>query len=225
MNLTEQLKIFSENEYREFSKKLIPDTNYPILGVRVPKIKQLAKNAITDGVAQNFLNEKHTFYEEYFLHGIILGNLKIEFDNLLEKIESFLPYIDNWAICDSTVSALKIFKKHKAEVFERLKVWLNSSNPYTVRFAIVTLLWYFIDEEFLDSAIILAKNACCEHYYVNMAIAWFYSIALVKFYNKTLPSIEQKQLPLFVHNKTIQKAVESFRLDKNRKQYLKTLKK
>jgi 3-methyladenine DNA glycosylase AlkD len=226
MNLSEELKKFSEIvTFREFTEKLVPDTKYPMLGVRVPKIRKIAKNAVKNGVAESFIKEKHVFYEEYFLHGLILGNLKTNFDTLLIEIENFLPYIDNWAICDSTVSSFKIFKKHKAEVFEKIKVWIKSKNPYTVRFAIVTLLWYFIDEEYLDKAITLVKNAYCEHYYVNMAIAWFFSVSLAKYYDNTLHIIEGKELPLFVHNKTIQKCIESFRITDKQKQYLKTLKK
>lgn len=225
MNLTELLISNSEENYELFSKKLIPDTSYEILGVRVPKIKEIARLAVKNSaVALSFLKEKHDYYEEYFLHGIILGNLKTDFNIIMNLLDDFLPYIDNWAICDSTVSAMKIFKKHKKEVFEKISRWIKSDKPYTVRFAVVTLLQYFVDDEYIADAISLVYNACSNHYYVNMAIAWFFSVALVKQYDKTVGVLENKSLPKFIQNKSIQKAIESFRIDQNTKNYLRTLK-
>ncbi len=225
MHITELLILNSEENYKLFSQKLIPDTSYEILGVRVPKIKEIAKSvAKNPTTALSFLKEKHNYYEEYFLHGIVLGNLKTDFNSIITLLDDFLKHIDNWAICDSTVSAMKIFKNHKKEVFEHIKRWIKSDKPYTVRFAVVTLLQYFIDEEYIDKAIPLVYNAISNHYYANMAIAWFFSVALVKQYHKTISVLEKKSLPKFIQNKSIQKAIESFRIDQNTKSYLRTLK-
>jgi 3-methyladenine DNA glycosylase AlkD len=119
---------------------------------------------------------------------------------------------------------LKIFKKHKSLVFKYVKNLLKSDNPYAVRFAIVTMLAYFLGEDFNDEVLDLAKGACCNNYYVNMAIAWLYSVALVKNYNQTIKYIENKNLPKFVHNKSIQKAKESYRITADIKNYLNSLK-
>ena len=223
--LTDLLFNNQDVKYREFSKKLIPDTKYPIIGVRAPIIKNIAKsNVFRDEIFYEFINDKHLYYEEYLLHGMALGYKKLDFDETLSHLVSFLPYIDNWAICDSTVSGLKIFKKNLPKIFEKVKLWIKSDNPYTVRFAIVTLLNYFLGENFSEEVLNLAFSACCEHYYINMAIAWLISVALVKNYPNTVKLIESKTLPKFVQNKSIQKAVESFRISTDVKEYLKTFK-
>ena len=226
MNVTKLLIDNSEVNYKLFSQKLIPDTKYKILGVRVPKIKKIAKDMLkVKDVCFEFLNEKHEYFEEYFLHGIILGNLKSDYNHVINLLNDFLPSVDNWAICDSTVSAMKIFKNNRADAFKQINVWLKSKNAYTIRFAIVSLLQYFIDDEYIDRAISLAQSVLSEHYYTNMAVSWFFSVALVKQYDKTIEIFRQKNLPLFIHNKSIQKAIESFRISDDKKQYLKTLKK
>lgn len=222
--LTEQLSNNANEKYREFSKKLIPDTDYKIIGVRTPIIKNIAKNAVKTNGCYAFLTEKHELYEEYFLHGIILGYLKTDFFDLIEEIEKFLPYIDNWAICDSTVAGLKIFKKHPDKVLDRVKIWIKSENPYTVRFGIVTLLDYYLDDNFSSAILELVANIKSEHYYIKMAAAWFFSIALIKRYESTISYLTENRLEKFVHNKSIQKAMESYRINDKEKVYLKTLK-
>lgn len=225
MDLLQLLLNNTDKGYAVFSKKLIPDTKHEILGVRTPTIRKIAKEAANNfSTVKDFLSAKHTYHEEYMLHGLILGSLKINISELLPLIDDFIPHIDNWAVCDSCVSALKIIRKHKELFFDKIKLYLKSRNTYQIRFAIVALLWYYIDNEYCEQALLLVKDACCENYYVNMAVAWFYSVALVKKYDKAIIYLENKTLPKFVHNKSIQKAIESFRIEQKKKQYLRLLK-
>ncbi len=220
-----QLLNDADEKYKNFHQKLIPTNTYPIIGVRVPIINKIAKNILKEkDVVLNFFNTKHTYYEEYFLHGILIGLSKFDLNTTLKLLDDFLPYINNWAICDSLVSSLKIFKKYREEIFPRVKKWLNSKHEYTVRFAIVVLLNYFLDDCFISQVLNLIKSINHESYYVNMATAWLISVALVKQYEKTLPLLEEKSLPNFIQNKAIQKAIESFRISDFNKSYLKTLK-
>ena len=224
MNLIIQ-ELFNNQDkiYKLFSQKLIPDTKLEIIGVRVPILKNIAKKYKNTNTENEFLQEKHFYYEEWFLHGLLIGN-ETNFEKTMRYVEDFLPQIDNWAICDSFVSSLKIFKKNKTAVYKKVKEWILSDNTYTKRFAIVVLLDYFIDSEFIRETLTILQTIISDNYYVNMALAWFYSVALIKEYKTTLPIIESKKLPKFVHNKSIQKAVESFRIKEDIKAYLKSLK-
>ncbi len=222
--ITEQLFANQDLEYRTFSQKLIPDTNYPIIGVRVPKIKQIAKNLLNDdALIETFLSSKHKYYEEYFLHGILIAKSN-DLNLSISRLEDFLPLIDNWAVCDSTVAAFKIVKKNKAFIFNKITSWLNFKNPYATRFVFVLLLNYYLDDEYIDKVLTLVCKLEYNHYYINMAFAWLISVALVKNYDRTIPLIKSKKLPKFIQNKSIQKAIESFRIDDNKKNYLKKFK-
>lgn len=220
--LTTLLLKNAEKGYADFSKKLIPDTNFEILGVRVPTIKKIARSVKNDkAIIFSFFNEKHTFYEEKLLHGLLIQYAFSDLESLLFYIEKFLPEIDNWAICDSTVPSLKILGKHQDTVLSNVLSWINSSSPYTVRFGVVTLMDYFLTDEYIDFVLTTVSSIKSDHYYVNMAIAWLLSVALVKYYDKTFPLIKNKTLPKFIHNKTIQKAIESFRVSADKKAQLK----
>ncbi|MBE7087484.1 MAG: DNA alkylation repair protein [Clostridiales bacterium] len=224
MSLTDFKKLLFDNfdtEYAKFSKKLIPDSKYDFIGVRVPDLKKIAKTIVKEKKEDQFLESEHKFYEEYFLHGLILGYCKKDVSTLIKLIKEFLPYIDNWAICDGTVQSLKIFKKHPAVAQNFAFDCLKSNKPYTVRFGIVTLLTYFLDENFSQKVIDEVVKINFDNYYVNMAIAWFLSVALVKQYKSAISYIESKSLPKFIQNKTIQKAIESFRISKEEKEFLK----
>ncbi len=223
-NFTKELFKFSDKNYKEFSCKLIPDTNREIIGVRAPKLKSFAKSLdINSKETIDFLSLTHTYHEEFLLHGLLLSYIK-DIDLLLNKLKDFMPFIDNWAVCDSTTMTLKLLKKHPEKALNFTKECLNSSLPYTVRFGIVCLLSYFLDDNFNSEILSLALSVKSDNYYVNMGLAWFYSVALVKQYQQTIPILEQRILPKFVHNKSIQKAVESFRITAQTKNYLKTLK-
>ena len=219
--LTEILKEKANDEYAAFTKKLVPDTAYPILGIKLPDIKEIAKR-VSPSVAEDFFNERHVYYEEYMLHGLMICGIKN--GKVLDVLNDFLPFIDNWAICDSVSASIKKLSKNKDELLTYIKKWLSSDKPYTLRFAIVTLMNYYINDEYLSIANELVLSVKSEHYYVNMAIAWYLSVALVKYYDDTVKIIEKKTLPKFIQNKTISKARESFRISDDKKAYLKTLK-
>ena len=223
--LTNILLLNKDENYKLFSKKLIPDTDYPILDVRVPIIKAIAKKFNNNKKLKNeFIKNKHIYYEEYFLHGLLIATEKDNVGWVFENLECFLPLIDNWAICDSCVMAMKIFNKNTDAVFSKIKTWIKSSHPYTVRFALVTLLSYFTTPEYCDKVLSIIKNVKSEHYYVNMALSWLISVMLIKNYDKTLNLFTSNSLNKFVHNKSIQKAIESFRIPNERKLELRKLK-
>jgi len=218
--ISAQLFKNKDEKYKFFLQKLVPDTKLEIIGVRVPIIKNVVKNNNSPEIIEEFLAQKHTFYEEWMAHGIAIGWHVKEIERVFCCLDEFLDYLDNWAICDSTVSALKIFNKYPEQVLGKVKVWLSSDKPYIVRFAVVVLLNYFLDRNFSPDILLLVQNTRSNNYYVDIAIAWFYSVALIKQYKYTIDIIEHKTLPRFIQNKTIQKAKESFRINQNIKKYL-----
>ena len=208
-----------DKKYADFHRKIVPDTSYEIIGVRIPEIRKIVKTFNSRDKIIAFLDYEHRYYEEYLLHGLLISKLHNQ-NEIYGFLEDFLPYIDNWAICDTVVSSLKPLLKNQTEFLSRIKKWLKSEKTYTVRFGIVCLLSYFINERYIDEVLGLITKIQSEEYYINMSIAWFYSIALVKFYDKILPLIESRELSSFIQNKTIAKARDSFRIT----QYLKKLK-
>ena len=222
--ITKELFELRDEEYRKFHAKLMPNIDFDrIIGVRTPVLRKYAKKVAKEPYAKEFLNElPHTYYEENNLHGALLNLLYKDVGELLEKIEEFLPYVDNWATCD--MMSPKVFKKNLSLVYEFIKKWLKSDDTYTVRFAVVTLLGFYLDEAFEPEMLKLVSDVKSEEYYINMAIAWYFSIALVKQYDDTISYFTEPQLDVWTHNKAIQKAIESRRIDKDTKQYLRSLK-
>lgn len=219
----EELFKLQDLKYREFHKKLIPtvDENL-IIGVRTPELRKFAKEFSKDKRSEEYLKSlPHKYYEENNLHGHIIEGIK-EYEKLIEYLDEFLPNIDNWATCD--LISPKIFKKYPNETYEKILTWLKSDKTYTVRFGIVTLMGNYLDKEFKEEHIREIISIKSEEYYINMAIAWYMSFALIKQYETAVKYIEEKKMEKFVHNKSIQKAVESRRIPFNRKEYLKTLK-
>lgn len=224
INVVDELFKLQDLGYRDFNSKLIPNIDKEtIIGVRVPILRKFAKEFIKTNQVDDFINElPHKYYEEYFLHGQILCSIK-DYDKLIYETEKFLPYIDNWAICDSF--SPKLYKKYPKETLAKIKVWLNSKNTYTVRHAIVVLMNNYLDEEFSEDLLDLVSRVKREEYYINMAIAWYYSFAIIKQYDSAVKIIESGKLDKFVHNKSIQKSIESRRVSDERKAYIKSLKK
>lgn len=216
----------SDKKFREFNKKLVPDTSYEMIGIKLPVLKNLAKAIAKDEeLSAVFLKEEHHYYEEWFLHGLIIAYKKENISKLLTKLEAFMSRIDNWAICDSVVASLKIFKKDEATALDFVHKQILSDNVYAVRFGIVTLLDYFMKDDYLDEILELTLPLETEEYYINMALAWLYSVMLVKYYDFTIKVFESRLIKNdFVHNKAIQKARESYRISDEKKEYLRTLK-
>ena len=225
--LLEELKSKSEPAFADFSAKLLPTVpRERILGVRSPALSGVAKRMAKDGSYASFLQEEHYYFEEFSLHGALLGLVKFGSVEILEEeLERFLPFIDNWAVCDGTASGLKAVKKYP-DVFRSLcKKWLRSDKPYTVRFGIVVLLDYFLNDPLFDESVLEdVLSVRSDEYYVNMALAWLYSFALIKQFDATLPLFVDRRIEnKWVHNKSIQKARESFRVSDERKKQLKQL--
>ena len=221
--ITKLLFEMRDEKFRDFTSKLIPGVDKElIIGVRVPEIRRLAK-ALSADERKKFISElPHKYHEENLLQGAILQLIKNDIGEVISETEKFLPYIDNWAVCDMSQS--KLLGKYPDMVFGKACEWAKSEKTYTVRFAIDVLLQFFLDENFKSEVFSLAESIVSEEYYINMALAWFWSFALIKRYDEALPIIESKRLPAFVHNKAIQKARESYRISDERKEYLKTLK-
>ncbi|NLB61504.1 MAG: DNA alkylation repair protein [Clostridiales bacterium] len=209
-------------EYMKFVSKLIPTIDPDsIIGVRSPALKAYFKRIKAIDCKDEFIKSlPHKFYEENNLHASYIGEIR-DIDEVLAQLEVFLPYVDNWATCDTLPP--KIFKKHPQKVFDKVDIWLQSEHIYTVRFAIVTLLNFYLDEHFNPDMLYRLAKIQTNEYYINMAIAWYYSYALIKQYDTTIKLFEEKSLSKWIHNKSIQKAVESFRISPENKQYLRNL--
>ena len=209
-----------EKEYREFSSKLIPTVDKSkVIGIRIPFLRKYAKSLEN---YESFLNElPHKYFEENNLHAFLIEREQ-NFDRCIEKLDAFLPYVDNWATCDSMKP--KVLKKEPEKLLKHIERWINSKDVYAIRYAINLLMSFYLDENFDKKHLTVVANIKSNEYYINMMRAWYFATALAKRYEETLPYIEKKVLDVWTHNKTIQKATESLRISKEKKQYLKTLK-
>lgn len=212
-----------DEKYRDFNSKLIPEIDRNlVIGVRVPKIREIAKALFNEGGYEEFLlSLPHKFHEENLLHAMIVERFK-DFEKAVFETERFLPYIDNWAVCDCF--SPKCFRKNKDRLLEKIKLWLNADDVYTVRFAMKMLMTYFLDDDFKEEYLNLVCSIQSDEYYIKMMQAWFFATALAKQYETAVPILENHILSPWVHNKTIQKAIESFRVTDEHKAYLRTLK-
>ncbi len=220
-----QARLFSMQDlkYREFHMKLIPTIDSEtIIGVRTPALRKLAKEFSATPEAAEFMKAlPHRYYEENNVHAFLLETIH-DYDEAVLRLEEFLPYIDNWATCDSL--SPKVFSKHLPELLERIRKWLLSEHVYTVRFGLGMLMRHYLDEHFRPEYLSLASSVKSEEYYVKMMIAWYFATALAKQYEATLPYFKEQRLEKWTHNKAIQKAVESFRISPEQKELLRTLK-
>lgn len=223
MEIQKELFLRQDKEYMKFLSKLTPNVSEDtIIGVRIPEIRKLAKKLVKNNEYEDFLKElPHKYYDENLLHGAIISENK-DFENCIELLNSFLPFVDNWAVCD-TISP-KIFKKHKKELIEKIKEWSQSDKTYTCRFGVEMLMTHFLDEDFKKEYLEMVANIHSEEYYVKMVIAWFFATALAKQWDYAVIYLENNKLDVWVHNKTIQKARESLRILEDKKGYLKGLK-
>ena len=223
MEIQKELFSLQDKEYMKFLSKLTPNVSQDtIIGVRIPEIRKLAKKLVKNNEYEDFLKElPHKYYDENLLHGAIISENK-DFENCIKLLDNFLPFIDNWAVCD-TISP-KIFKKHKKELIEKIKEWSQSDKTYTCRFGVEMLMTHFLDEDFKKEYLEMVTNIHSEEYYVKMAVAWFFATALAKQWDYAVIYLENNRLDVWVHNKTIQKARESLRILEDKKGYLKGLK-
>ena len=222
-DILNELNQIRDEKYADFQRKLIP-TIPPesVMGVRTPALRKMAAELVKQGRQQEIYGElPHGYFEENQLHAFLISGEK-DFEKCMEELERFLPFTNNWATCDQM--SPKVFKKHRPKLLPRVKKWIRSDKVYTVRFAVKVLMDHFLDEEFKEEYMKMVAELRSKEYYVNMMIAWYFATALAKQYDKAKVFIEEKRLDPWVHNKTIQKAVESFRITDEKKAYLKTLK-
>lgn len=222
-DLQQELFALQDKTYREFHSKLMPDTDKEaVIGIRIPVLRKFAKAFAKKAEAREFLQQlPHLYYEENNLHMMLITAEK-DYEKCLAEMERFVPYIDNWATCD--MPAPKCFARHKQELLPKVKEWIRSEETYTIRYGIDLLMALYLDEDFKPEYLELAASVTSEEYYVKMVIAWYFATALAKQWDAAIPYIEQRRLSEWVHRKTLQKAVESFRITKEQKDYLRTLK-
>ncbi len=222
MNIPEELSALSDPEYRQFQANLTPTVTIErMIGVRVPVLREFARKIHGTPEAEAFLRElPHKYYDENNLHAFLIEKEKL-FDNCAKKVDNFLPFVDNWATCD--MMRPKVFGKHLPELLPYIQRWLASGETYTVRYGIEMLMSFYLDEAFATEYPAWVAAVKSEEYYVNMMIAWYFATALAKQYEAALPYLLEHKLSVWVHNKTIQKAVESRRIAPKQKEYLRSL--
>lgn len=222
-DLQRRLFAMQDKEYREFHACLIPTVpKETIIGIRVPVLRKFSAVYRKESSAASFMAQlPHTYYEENMLHMMLIAKLR-EFSSTVKALDAFLPYVDNWAVCD--LPNPKCFSGNRAALLPHVRQWLGSSHPYTVRYALGVLMQQFLEEDFSPKYLEWAAAVRSEEYYVNMMVAWYFATALAKQWDAALPYLTGQRLSLWCHNKTIQKCVESYRISPERKAYLKTLK-
>ena len=223
MTVTERLFTLQDTKYRDFSARLTPNISKDaVIGVRAPAIRALAKELYGTDEAARFMAElPHKYFDENNLHGALICRIR-DYASAMAETERFLPYIDNWAVCD--MLSPKVFAKHRGELYEKITQWTASRETYTVRFGIGMLMEHFLDKDFTPKVLELAADIRSEEYYINMMTAWFFATALAKQYEAALPYIEDRRLDAWTHNKAIQKSIESRRITDGQKAYLRSLK-
>ena len=222
-NVQDQLFGMQDLKYRDFHAKLMPTVNKEkLIGVRTPALRAFAKSYGKTEEAKEYLQIlPHQYYEENNLHGLLIEQIK-DYDTCLKELKRFLPYIDNWATCD--MLAVKVVKKHLDTFIDEVYRWMESDHTYTIRFGVTMLMRYYLEDAFRMEYPEKVAQIRSKEYYVNMMRAWYFATALAKQYEKILPFIEEQKLDIWTHNKTIQKAIESYRITPEQKEYLRGLK-
>lgn len=222
-NIQEKLFELRDKEYALFQAKLTPGIpKETFIGVRVPLLRKFAKEYIKTSESKDFLKSlPHHYYDENMLHGILISEIK-DYTQCIELTDKFLPYVDNWAVCD--IMSPKVFKKHKEELIKKIKTWSKSKHTYTCRFGMEMLMSHYLDEDFRPEYLQIPINVRSDEYYIKMMVAWFYATALAKQWDSTIQIIQDKRLEPWTHNKAIQKARESLRITQEQKEYLKSMK-
>ena len=223
MEITEKLFASADVQYRSFQAKLMPGVDAErVIGVRTPVLRKLAKEIAREADTEAFLNDlPHRYYEENNLHAFIIGECK-NYEKSVSYVDALLPYVDNWATCDQL--SPKVFAKNREKLIKEIDRWLASDKTYTVRFGIEMLMSHYLDDDFHPEYLEKLTKLRSDEYYVNMMLAWFFATALAKQWNSAVTYIEERRLPVWVHNKTIQKAAESYRVTAEQKAYLKGMK-
>ncbi len=223
MEILDTLFSLRDEKYKDFSASLMPTVDKErVIGVRIPILRKLAKELKGTNTAESFLKTlPHKYYEENNLHAFLISEIK-DFEECVRSVDAFLPYIDNWATCDSLRP--KVFRRNPEKLEKYIEKWLESDEIYVKRFGIGAVMTYFLDEKFDKKKLERVAEIRSEEYYINMMIAWFFATALAKQWDSALPFIMERKLSDWTHNKTIQKAIESYRITDSKKQILRKLK-
>jgi len=218
-----ELKSLQDLGYRDLQIRIIPTVKpETIIGVRTPELRKLAKQIGSSEEITAFLNDlPHPYFEENQLHAFVLSGMK-DYTECMQALNQFLPFVDNWATCDQM--SPRVFRKHRSELRQEIRKWMHSEKTYTIRFAVGMLMEHYLDEDFDKAYPEAVASLRSEEYYVNMMIAWYFATALAKQYDAVLPYLENRRLDVWTHNKTIQKAIESFRITPEQKDHLRILK-
>ena len=221
--IREELFSLQDPGYRDFQGMLIPSNkDASMIGVRTPELRRLARTyAGREDIAEFLDDLPHQYFDENQLHAFIISGIK-DYEKCVNEVIRFLPYVDNWATCDQM--SPKVFRKHRQELAEQAEEWIGSDHTYTIRFGIKMLMDHFLEEEFDLMYPEMVAQVRSEEYYIRMMVAWYFATALAKQYDAVLPFIENRRLDPWTHNKAIQKAVESYRVTPEHKEYLKSLK-
>ena len=220
--IQEKLFEYQDLGYREFNSKLIPNIDKEtMIGVRIPDIRKIEKSLSTEEKEEFLLKLPHKYFEENMLHGIIISNMK-DYNKVITNLEKFLPCVDNWAVCDSI--SPKIFKKNREKVITNVLSWIKSNHTYVCRFGIGMIMQLYLEDEYFKKSYLdIIAEIKTEDYYINMMRAWTFQVAIVKQWKEAIIYIEKGLLDESTHNKTISKSCDSYKIEKEKKEYLKTL--
>ena len=222
MTVSERLMACGSEKYRDFQSKLVP--NIPketILGVKTPDMRKIAKDIKGTKEAEMFLAQlPHRYFEENLVHFFLIAAIR-DFDECAKAVEAFLPYVDCWPVCDQ--ASPKVFAKNHKKLLPLIRKWIGSEHVYTARFGIRMLMNEFLGEDFKPEYLEWVASVPGEDYYVRMMVAWYFATALAKKYEESVVYVEDHRLDPWTHKKTIQKAIESFRVSDAHKDYLRTL--
>ena len=228
MEIEKDLLELADEKYKNFHKKILNDDKANVIGVRLPELRNMAKRLKKENTLEYLLNNiNENYYEELMLKAILIGEYrKLNWDELEKYIRYFVPKITNWALCDTFCSGLKICKQFKKEMWKLINEYLKSTKEFEVRFALVMILNYFIEDEYIDEIYKIINNVRLTEYYVKMANAWLISYCAIKYYDRTYDFLKKEcKIDNWTYNKGIQKSIESFRLTKEQKENLKLLRK
>lgn len=222
-NIREKLFELQDKKYKDFHSSLCPNIN-DIIGVRIPELRNIAKQIAKENPVEYLENVPKEYYEEKMLQGLVIGYMKSSLEEKQKYLDEFVPIIDNWAICDCCTSTYKFTNKYLTEMWNYIQKYLSSDKEFELRFAIVMLMDYYITDEYIDRVIKIYDNIHNDAYYVKMAVAWALSVCYVKFPKKTMDFMQKNNLDDFTYNKALQKMIESYRVDENIKNELRKMK-
>lgn len=221
--IKEKLLSMSDKNYKEFTQKLLPGID-GIIGVRIPELRKIAKEIASEDAVSYFNNASDDSFEEIMLQGLVIGYANMELSETFDTINKFVPKIDNWSVCDTFCTGLKIANKYPNEMWEFILPFIRDTRTYYVRFAVVMMLKYFVNKEYINLAFYEFDNIKCNDYYSQMAIAWAISCYFLKFEKETIKYLKNNNLDDFTFNKSLQKITESYRVDKETKKLIKMMK-